>query len=473
VAAFLDGIRAQGLPADTLAETGLPPDGVRLLTAHRAKGLEWRLVVVAHVQHGAWPDLRSRSTLLGTEELGAGEVLPPLSPRALLAEERRLFYVACTRARERLVVTAVRSLDDDGEQPSRFLHELVDDDDHREVPGRPPRAMSLGGLVAELRYVVCDPSEPASVRGAAALRLARLASTTVAGRAIAPAADPDRWWGIPARTSAEAPLVPPDGVPRLAASDLTTSSDCPAKWFLERRAGGRDQSSVSQEFGTLVHAIAEAVGRAEIDPTADLMVFVDRVWAQLRFDTPWASDQEREEAKEALDRFAAWHTADRGRELIGVEQPLRARIELPDGREVEIHGYADRLELDVEGRVVTVDLKTNKQAPTAEKALVHPQLGLYQLAVDHGAVDDLLPGARSGGAELVQLRHRDRTGSVKVVTQKPQQRDGDGWLPVERQISVALDSLTAERFPATPGAHCTWCSISRFCPAKTEGRLLT
>ena len=39
-------------------------------------------------------------------------------------EERRLFYVACTRARRRLVVSAVKSPDDDGEQPSRFLEEL-------------------------------------------------------------------------------------------------------------------------------------------------------------------------------------------------------------------------------------------------------------------------------------------------------------------------------------------------------------
>ncbi len=40
-----------------------------MLTAHRSKGLEWDLVVVAGVQEGTWPDLRQRGSLLGMDEL--------------------------------------------------------------------------------------------------------------------------------------------------------------------------------------------------------------------------------------------------------------------------------------------------------------------------------------------------------------------------------------------------------------------
>ena len=123
--AFLHTLRAQQIPADTLAEQGVRDDAVRLLTAHRAKGLEWPLVVVAHAQEDAWPDLRRRATLLRADRIGVGgRLVPPTTTRELLADERRLFYVACTRARRRLVVTAVASTDDEGEQPSRFLSEL-------------------------------------------------------------------------------------------------------------------------------------------------------------------------------------------------------------------------------------------------------------------------------------------------------------------------------------------------------------
>ena len=125
VVSFLESLRAQQIPADTLAERGVRGEAVRLLTAHRSKGLEWRFVVVAHVQDEGWPDLRRRSSLLQADRIGADGILPALGRQALLAEERRLFYVACTRARERLLVTAVASPEDDGEQPSRFVDELA------------------------------------------------------------------------------------------------------------------------------------------------------------------------------------------------------------------------------------------------------------------------------------------------------------------------------------------------------------
>ena len=123
-------------------------DCVRVLTAHRSKGLEWDVVVVAGVQEEIWPDLRLRGSLLGADELaevvhqglfapgrpgevpgrGLGaDVDAALLAAKLLAEERRLFYVAVTRARRRLVVTAAGGADTD-QRPSRFLTELAGDD---------------------------------------------------------------------------------------------------------------------------------------------------------------------------------------------------------------------------------------------------------------------------------------------------------------------------------------------------------
>ena len=67
---FLSRLVAQQIPADTLAEQGVRGAAVRLLTAHRSKGLEWDLVVVAHVQQEGWPDLRRRSTLLQADRIG-------------------------------------------------------------------------------------------------------------------------------------------------------------------------------------------------------------------------------------------------------------------------------------------------------------------------------------------------------------------------------------------------------------------
>ncbi len=141
---FLEEVDAQDIAADTLSRRAVRPDAVRLMTAHRSKGLEWRLVVVAGVQEGLWPDLRRRGSLLEADRIGRDGLAEPLTPGALLAEERRLFYVAATRARERLIVTAVKAPADDGDQPSRFLTELGVEP--RDVTGRPRRPLAVAGV---------------------------------------------------------------------------------------------------------------------------------------------------------------------------------------------------------------------------------------------------------------------------------------------------------------------------------------
>lgn len=482
VGAFLATLRAQDIPADTLADRGVRGEAVRLLTAHRSKGLEWRLVVVAHVQDGAWPDLRRRDSLLGADRIGSEGLVPPITRRAMLAEERRLFYVAATRARQRLVVTAVASPDDDGEQPSRFLDELGRRPVHR--IGRPARPLSMTGLVAELRRVVADPASAEPLRTAAAARLSRLAATEVHGHRIAPQADPATWWGLRAPSHSERPVRPAETPLTLSASALEGLLRCPAQWFLQREAGGTVVSSTSQGFGTVVHAIAERIARREIDLSAGdgpLLELVDEVWDRMEFRTPWSAERERVAVAEVLARFVAWHTRPDARTVIAVEPKLRAEVTLPDGQVVRLHGYADRLELDEDGRVVVVDLKTGKYPPTKNEVAEHSQLGLYQLAVDHGAADEHLEGSAaasgvSGGAELIQLRHGVE---LPKVQHQPAPDAGAGTEAeaaprlVEEQLMQAAAAVRAEEFVARPGGHCDRCDFHAICPVQTSGTVLS
>ncbi len=492
VETFLHTLRAQQIPADTLAEQGVRDDAVRLLTAHRAKGLEWPLVVVAHVQEEAWPDLRRRTTLLRADRIGVGgRLVPPTTTRELLADERRLFYVACTRARRRLIVTAVASSDDEGEQPSRFLAELYPDDEgHRvtHVGGRPVRPLSLAGLVAELRRTAADDRTPEPLRDAAAARLARLTREHRSGVVRVPGADPVTWWGTHAWTAGEQPLRPADEPVVVSASALTSLTLCPAQWFLNREACAERATTQAQGFGNVVHALADRIGRGDEalagrtrEQVVDaLMDHVDQVWGQIPFRTPWSSGREREEVRHALDRFLGKHEA-QTRTLLATEVPLRAEVDLPDGQRVLLHGYADRIELDAQGRVVVVDLKTGKGTPTQAEIAEHPQLGLYQLAIAHGALatataEGHAEGAggyvEPGGAELWQLR-QEVGGAMRVQPQEVQGPDADGVRVIERQLMEAARRLRSEEFPARPGAHCTTCTFERFCPARTAGTVLS
>ncbi len=480
VGALLDTLAGQQIPADTLAERGARGSAVRLLTAHRSKGLEWRLVVVAHVQQEAWPDLRRRATLLAADRIGEHGIVPPVSVRELLLEERRLFYVACTRASERLVVTAVKSPDDDGEQPSRFLDELgVADMEH--VVGRPVRPLSMAGLVSTLRHRLADPATPEPMREAAARRLARLAGETVGRRRIVPTADPSTWWGTRAASWATEPLRDPTQPVPVSASVLDALSVCPAAWFLEREAGGVARAHQGANLGELMHALAERIAAGELEVTgaeeADVdavMAHVDDVWDRLEFRTPWSKAREHERVRAAITRFLRWHQLNQ-RTLLATEHPFSTVVTVPDAEgndvEVTLTGYADRLELDTDGAVVVVDLKTGRAKPSDKSVTQHQQLALYQYAVDQGAVDDLVPEApaRSGGAELVQLGMLDDSATAAVQRQDAPPPDGVERRALQENLAAAAGLLRAESFPAVAGAHCRDCSFVPICPVKSAG----
>jgi len=468
---FLDSLLAQQIPADTLAERGVRGSAVRLLTAHRSKGLEWDLVVVAHVQQESWPDLRRRSTLLRSDRVdshaGRAALVEPLTPRELLKEERRLFYVACTRARSRLVVTAVASADDEGEQPSRFLDELGVSPVH--VDGRPPRPLSLAGLVAELRRTVADPASPEPLRVAAAQRLARLSRERVGDRALVPQADPASWWGTRAVSRSPLPVRDPEQPVPVSASLLDAVATCPTHWFLRAEAGGVAVAHQSANLGQIVHALAQRVATGDLAPDLDtLMVEVDAVWSRLSFRTPWSRQREHDRIRAALARFLVWHAAN-PRELVGLEQGFRAEVELDSGERVRLDGYADRLEIDAAGDVVVVDLKTARTAPSGPAVAGNRQLTLYQYAVEQGAFEAVTAATTSGGAELVQLGLLDGGETAKVQGQAAQ-HDGDPVRQLLRdEMEQAAGHLRSETFPAVAGPHCRECAFVSLCPVKGAG----
>jgi RecB family exonuclease len=225
---------------------------------------------------------------------------------------------------------------------------------------------------------------------------------------------------------------------------------------------------------TLADRIARGARETHPDLIEDLMGQVDLVWGQIPFRTPWSSGREREEVRKSLTRFLEWHQRPGARTVIGTEEQISAEVTLPDGQRVALYGYADRLEIDDDGRVIVIDLKTSKYVPTGEEITVHPQLGLYQLAVENGAVDakvDPSP-ARAGGAELWQLRH-EAYQKLKVQAQEPQVPDDSGCRPIEHQLMAASSAVRQERFPARPGGHCEHCDFHALCPAKNSATVLS
>ncbi|MEV6811353.1 ATP-dependent DNA helicase, partial [Micromonospora sp. NPDC051296] len=525
---FLDHVLGQELPADTLAPTADRGDAVRLLTAHAAKGLEWDLVAVAGVQEGVWPDLRLRGSLLGSERLvdvlagradGAGGVATLVGQTsALLDEERRLFHVAVTRARRRLLVSAVASAavggDDHEEQPSRFLYELGPTDPTGDEPGpddgsggppdpkpgpaerpvpddgpadgtprggsgpagaadrvsepdpepvrprtlpvsRPPRALTLPALVAELRTAVADPAASPARRRVAAAELARLAAAGVSG------AHPDDWWGL-RPLSDDRPLVDEGEPVRVTPSAMESALRCSLRWLLERH-GGSAPASAAQGVGNLVHAAAMLAEDASTDRGA-LLDYVAARFDAIELAARWMVGPERTRAEGMVDKLLRWLAAN-PRRLLAIEHEFAVRLDDPR-RPVELAGRVDRLEVDADGRLVVVDLKTGKSTAVTEREVAeHPQLGAYQAAVEAGAFAEF--GDEPGGAALVQLG----TGAKDAREQaQPPATDGPeaGWATA--LVRRTADTMAAATFAAVANSKCRVCPVRTSCPVSGQGR---
>jgi superfamily I DNA/RNA helicase/RecB family exonuclease len=460
---FADSLSGQEIAGDTLAERAVREDCVRILTAHRSKGLEWDVVLVAGVQEQTWPDLRMRGSLLGADDLSesarlsaAADVDAAMLAAKLLAEERRLFYVAVTRAKKRLVVTAAGGEDTD-QRPSRFLTELAGDDIPVErVAESQHRWLSMPALVADLRRAAADTARPPAVRQAAAAQLARLAAAGVR------AAHPREWYAL-TELSDTGPIVAPGQAVRLSPSQVESFTRCGLRWLLEA-AVGAGQTDVLRHLGTVIHAAAvlAASGATERMVTER----IDEIWHHLDFGSAWYSAKQRALAERMVRRFLDWHAAN-PRELIAVEQALKVRI-----GQVEITGRVDRLESDDQGRAVVIDLKTGGSAPREDELGRHPQLGVYQLAVLLGAFERF-GLAEPGGAELVQVgKAAGVTLRAKVQRQGALAEDDEpGW--AKDLVETVAAGMAGPVFEARVNPGCRTCPVASCCPVNPEGEQVT
>jgi RecB family exonuclease len=290
-----------------------------------------------------------------------------------------------------------------------------------------------------------------------------------------PSADPSTWWGTRAASRSVEPLRDPEQPVPVSASVLESMGVCPTQWFLEREAGGAERAHQSANLGELLHALAQRVATGELDPGSDvetgveaLMEHVDAVWDRLDFRTPWSKAREHDRVRAALGRFLRWHLAN-PRRLLDTESRFSTVVELDDGERVALTGYADRVELDADGNVVVVDLKTGRGKPSNKSVESHLQLGLYQYAVDRGAVEELAPGARAGGAELVQLGLTDGGETAVVQAQAVQPDGGPARTELRGRLAHSAALLRAESFPAVAGQHCRDCQFVPVCPIKSAG----
>jgi DNA helicase-2/ATP-dependent DNA helicase PcrA len=403
---------------DLLPEAGgrieVPTDGgdsrdvVHLMTVHAAKGLEFDNVFVLRLNSGSFPLPYRENLFEFPPELRKTQVPLADSKDVHRQEERRLFYVAMTRARDLLTISTRRGSGKKETRPTAFVRELISD--------APAKAYWRERL----------PSTLAITAGAAPpLPISRLGS----------------WLLMPPATMSTV----------LSATSIETYETCPLQFKIQRDWQLPGEAAAQMQFGNAMHAALrdyyESVRAGRVKTPQAVVECFRAALSELHFDDPYQRELYERDGEEQLRIFVVASASQPAPQVIATER----RFEF-DLNGVRVTGRVDRLDRVYENRVSITDYKTGspKNQQAADKSL---QLSLYALAARD--LWQFVP------EELVI--HNLKDNSVVRTTRS------DDELAAERErVKQVAAEIAAGHFDATPGYHCRWCAYRDVCPETEE-----
>jgi DNA helicase-2/ATP-dependent DNA helicase PcrA len=384
-----------------VAEADTETSAVRVLTVHKAKGLEFPVVFLVGLVQGKFPWPRRPEALELPVEL-VRDVLPSGDFHA--QEERRLFYVGMTRARRELYLTSARDYGGSRERKvSQFVLEALD------LPK--------------------DAARPSSAK---------------------PIEDVRRFAPAPSILNAPLPPLEPEIELRISHKQVDDYQTCPFKYRYVHVLRVPILRHHTVVYGSTIHRVVEhyLVRRAAGNYTSldDLLAVYEREWVNQGFLT-WEHEEARKAAgRKALSRF--WHDEEAaGVKPTHVEKDFGFAL----GRDT-VRGRFDRVDEDLLGAVI-IDYKTSevtRQKDADERAARSLQLKIYAYAWK------TMSGAMPRQVELRFLE------SNLVGRHAP--TDSDLREAVE-QVRAAALGIRARRFDATPSyTACHACAYVQICP---------
>jgi RecB family exonuclease len=327
-------------------------------------------------------------------------------------EERRLFYVAMTRAMDQLYISGkVSKVSGQFVSPSKYMRELV--------------TATRASLKNLLEFRVLTAPQIASIQAAAEPQL-----------------NVSQWTMLPPRE---------DGRPlELSASAMQQYETCPLSYKLRYDWGLPEDASAPLQFGNAMHLALKAyfdgvrAGRAPDEQTL-IACFLDE-FSKANIPEPLQRQLYENYGREQLAAVVRTQFAHPVGEILDSEQRFKIDVE-----GTKVKGRLDRLDRLPNGEVAIVDYKTGK-AKTQEDADDSLQLSIYALA------------AKALGHTPSSLVFINLTNETAVESR----RSEDDLRAARSKIAEIAGKIAAGEFDPNPGSRCYWCAYSSICPEREE-----
>jgi DNA helicase-2/ATP-dependent DNA helicase PcrA len=420
---YLDLFQQAGGQISLTEEMG--KDAVQLMTVHAAKGLEFDHVFILRLTRGAFPIYSKKPVLEFPDDL-----MKEARPRGdfHIQEERRLFYVALTRARERLTLTAV--VDNKRNKPSTFLDDIIENAalTRRDIERLAPTPESDA-----------TPPPPADVEAPPEKAQSELFG---AGKASAKVFSEIAQWAREFHPPVPEPL-------QLSASAIDTYKTCPQKYLFSTLWKLRSGPHAAMSFGSVMHTtikhfLAE-VRKGRTVAFEEVVTIFEREWTPAGFEDDYQQEGYKQDGIEQLRIF---HSG-----MIAAPQEIEAQektFELPMEDNIVVTGRMDQINRFGEGEREIVDYKTGRPR-TAEDAKKDFQLSIYALAATE--IFEFVPA---------RLVFHYLTDNSRIETS----REEKDLKKTRQAILETAANIRAGEFAPDPGLFkCRNCAFRPICPA--------
>jgi DNA helicase-2/ATP-dependent DNA helicase PcrA len=412
------------LSGDICLEEEIADNAVQLMTVHSAKGLEFPHVFVLRLAKGDFPS-RPRAPVFEFPPALMKEEKPDGDFQ--VQEERRLFYVAITRARQNLTLSTVVNK---RKKPSPFLEDFL-----------------MHPKIQKFDAVQSAPS----VRVPPSLEITGPAPFST---------DPYQLFG-PDRENEKAysrvalwakSFHPPRPEPlQLSVSAIDTYERCPLKYMFQYMWGLRGGPHAQMTFGNVMHTtVKELVGEIQKGRAMsfdEVIAVYEREWSAAGYADDYHERQYRRAGREQLQAFYNSYSQAPADVLY-----QEKRFELPLEHEIVVTGRMDQVNRIEHGGIEIVDYKTGRPRDE-KKATDDLQLSVYALAAQN--VLGLTP---------TRLIFYNLTNNQSIATS----RDAKALAATRQKITLVADQIRAGEFPARPGYACAFCDFKAVCPAHEQ-----
>ena len=403
-------------------EDDAPGDAVQLMTVHGAKGLEFPHVFLLRVNFNAFP-ARNRAPLFEFPDRLMKEELPEGDFH--IQEERRLFYVALTRAQDRLTITSLT--EKKGKVPV-FVEDLLMDpvvkrrDLLQSAPKLKKQTPRPATLPLPIPAVELFPvsEEPPKI-------FSRIAS-----------------WAEEFHPPTPEPL-------KLSSSAVDNYRKCPQQYAFSYLWSLKEGPRAALTFGSVMHTtikrFVDQLKRGVKLPFAEVQRIYETEWTSAGFEDDY---QEAEYKKDGMEQLRAFHASmlEASPQILEQEKAF----ELPLANDVILTGRMDQVNSLGRNDVEIVDYKTGKPRKDSD-ARKDLQLSIYALAAKE--IFEWNP--------VRLVFHYLQTNQIQVTS-----RDGKQLDDAEKIVQEAAADIRAAQFPPNPGFVCRSCAYKPICPAHEE-----